>query len=88
MRFRVRVSCYRDMKAGLVGQAGMVQALDMDRVSSRQFANPGLLGKMVGVRRCKADLMQLTVFVSPSLNTQISKLGVPFLSLLASQVFC
>jgi hypothetical protein len=67
--------------------AGMVQALDMDRVSSRQFANPGLLGKMVGVRQCKADLMQLTVFVSPSLNTQRSKLGVPFLSLLASQVF-
>ncbi len=82
------MSCYRDMKAGLVGQAGMVQALDMDRVSSRQFANPGVLGKMVGVCRCNADLMQLTVFVSPSLNTQRSKLGVPFLSLLASQVFC
>jgi hypothetical protein len=75
------------MKARLVGQVGMVQALDVDNVSNRQFANPNFLGKMVGVHQCKAYLMQLTSFVSPSFNTQRFKLGVPFLFFLASQIF-
>jgi len=60
----------------------------MDKVSSRQFANPSLLSKMVSLGQCKVDLMQLTAFVSPSFNTQRYKLGVPFMFLLASQVCC